>query len=63
MEYSELEIPGVWLGKPQTFYDNRGSFREWFLREEFKLKSGIDFEIAQNFEKQLIDIGKQLCKI
>ena len=61
MEYSELEIPGVWLGKPQIFYDNRGSFKEWFLREEFKLKSGIDFEIAQsNFSKSVKDVMRGL---
>ena len=48
MEYRELGLPGVWVGKPQIFQDNRGSFQEWFLREDFNSFSGIDFEIAQS---------------
>lgn len=34
-----------------------------FILNQNKFTDTFDFEIAQNFEKQLIDIGKQLCKI
>jgi dTDP-4-dehydrorhamnose 3,5-epimerase len=57
MEYKELGLPGVWMGKSRIFQDNRGSFQEWFLREEFKSISGIDFEIAQsNTSKSLKNV-------
>ena len=45
------------MGKPQIYQDNRGSFQEWFLREEFKSFSGIDVEIAQsNTSKSLKNV-------
>jgi dTDP-4-dehydrorhamnose 3,5-epimerase len=48
MEYKELDLPGVWMGRSRIFQDNRGSFREWFLPEEFNSISGIDFKVAQS---------------
>jgi len=57
MEYKELGLPGVWTGKSRIFQDNRGSFQEWFLREEFNSISGIDFEVAQsNTSKSLKNV-------
>ena len=48
MEFEELEIQGVWLGKSLVHSDSRGSFREWFKPEEFKRKTGIVFETLQS---------------
>ena len=48
MEFEELEIQGVWLGKSLVHNDSRGSFREWFKPEEFKRKTGIVFETLQS---------------
>ena len=48
MEFKELELPGVWSSESELFYDNRGYFREWFQRDEFRRISGIDFEVAQS---------------
>jgi dTDP-4-dehydrorhamnose 3,5-epimerase len=57
MEYRELEIPGVWMGESRIFQDYRGSFQEWFLREDFNSISGIDFEVAQsNTSKSLKNV-------
>ena len=61
MEYKELGLPGVWTGKSRIFQDNRGSFQEWFLREEFNSISGIDFEVAQsNTSKSLKNVMEQV---
>jgi len=59
MEYKELGLPGVWMGKSRIFQDNRGSFQEWFLREEFNSISGIDFEIAQSNTSKSPLMGKR----
>jgi len=48
VDYSELELPGVWTAQSKLFHDERGHFREWFQREEFKRTSGIDFEVVQS---------------
>lgn len=44
MEFTELEIAGVWLVEPKRFGDARGYFCETFKREEFEKHIGkIDF--------------------
>jgi dTDP-4-dehydrorhamnose 3,5-epimerase len=48
MEFKELEIEGVWLGKSLVHSDSRGWFREWFKPAEFKSKTGIVFETFQS---------------
>ena len=48
MEFEELEIEGVWLGKSIVHADSRGRFREWFKPAEFKRKTGIVFETSQS---------------
>ncbi len=45
------------MGRSRIFQDNRGSFREWFLRGEFYSISGIDFKVAQsNTSKSLKNV-------
>ena len=48
MEFEELEIEGVWLGKSLVHSDSRGQFREWFKPAEFRNKTGIVFETSQS---------------
>lgn len=48
MEFEELEIKGVWLGKSLVKSDSRGWFREWFKPKEFESKTGIVFETLQS---------------
>lgn len=48
MEFEELEIEGVWLGKSTVHSDSRGWFREWFKPAEFERKTGIVFETSQS---------------
>ena len=47
MELTQLGIDGAWLAQSQTFDDQRGSFQEWFKREEVKQNTGIDFAAMQ----------------
>ena len=48
MEFEELEIEGVWLGKSAVHSDSRGWFREWFKPVEFERRTGIIFETSQS---------------
>lgn len=50
MEFKELEIPGVWLIKPQRFGDKRGYFAETFKTIEFKAATGLDINFVQDNE-------------
>lgn len=44
MQFTELEIPGVWLIEPKVFYDERGYFMESFKLAEFEKHVGpVDF--------------------
>lgn len=43
MQYHELKIPGLWLGKPKTWKDSRGYFRETWRRTEMQPFSMDDF--------------------
>jgi len=47
MEFRALELQGVWLATNPVHIDERGAFREWFRRENFRVASGIDFIVAQ----------------
>ena len=47
MELTPLGIDGAWLAESPVRSDERGSFREWFKREEVFLKTGIDFSAQQ----------------
>ncbi|MGN0211928.1 MAG: dTDP-4-dehydrorhamnose 3,5-epimerase [Muribaculaceae bacterium] len=44
MEFTELDIKGVWLVEPRRFGDHRGYFCETFKKEEFERHIGrVDF--------------------
>lgn len=44
MQFTELEIPGVWTIEPKVFRDERGYFMESFKQAEFEKHIGkIDF--------------------
>jgi dTDP-4-dehydrorhamnose 3,5-epimerase len=47
MELTPLAIEGAWVAKSPIFNDERGSFREWFKREEIRSKTGFNFDVAQ----------------
>jgi dTDP-4-dehydrorhamnose 3,5-epimerase len=47
MELTPLGIEGAWLAASPVRVDDRGTFREWFKREEVELKANFDFSIAQ----------------
>ncbi|MBZ2409404.1 dTDP-4-dehydrorhamnose 3,5-epimerase [Streptomyces albidoflavus] len=42
-----LSIEGAWLHEPTNFPDERGSFHEWFRREEFGEVTGQELRLAQ----------------
>ena len=46
MEFTELELPGVWLIAPEIQADERGVFRRHFCTEEFAVH-GINPRVAQ----------------
>jgi dTDP-4-dehydrorhamnose 3,5-epimerase len=48
VEFEELKIPGVWLAKSFVHFDQRGSFFEWFKAEDFRQKTGIEFNTRQS---------------
>lgn len=48
MEFEELKIPGVWLAKSYVHFDQRGSFFEWFKAEDFRRKTGLEFNTRQS---------------
>lgn len=44
MQFTELEIPGVWVIEPKVFRDERGYFMESFKQTEFEKQIGkVDF--------------------
>lgn len=47
MEIVSLGINGAWLIKFNRIKDSRGEFKEWFKRDEFFKKTGIDFKAEQ----------------
>jgi dTDP-4-dehydrorhamnose 3,5-epimerase len=48
MEFKELPIAGAWLVQSPIHRDARGSFREWFRSDEFKMRTGLDFNVIQS---------------
>jgi dTDP-4-dehydrorhamnose 3,5-epimerase len=47
MDFTPLAIEGAWVANSPVWIDNRGSFREWFRREEVLSQTGIDFSVQQ----------------
>lgn len=47
MQFTQLEIEGVWLAESPIWKDDRGSFREWFKSESFELAVGRKFSVNQ----------------
>jgi len=47
MDFTPLTIEGAWVVNSPVWIDNRGSFREWFKREEVLSQTGIDFSVQQ----------------
>lgn len=47
MEFEELGIKGVWVGRAPIHADERGYFREWFKAGEIKITTGFDFDVQQ----------------
>jgi dTDP-4-dehydrorhamnose 3,5-epimerase len=47
MDFTPLTIEGAWVANSPVWIDNRGSFREWFKREEVLSQTGIDFSVQQ----------------
>lgn len=47
MQFSQLEIEGVWLAESPVWGDDRGTFREWFKSESFEKATGRAFSISQ----------------
>ncbi len=50
MAYSALAVPGVWLGKPTTLEDSRGTFRSNFVGSEVEELIGRPFPVRQSNE-------------
>lgn len=48
MQFEELEIPGVWLIRPEVFKDTRGYFMESFKQAEFDKNIGRIQFIQEN---------------
>ena len=42
-----LSIEGAWVHEPKVFPDDRGSFHEWFRRNDFRKATGQDLALAQ----------------
>jgi dTDP-4-dehydrorhamnose 3,5-epimerase len=52
MKLEALELAGAYYIEPKLHYDARGYFFEWFNQEEFKNKTGINFQAVQfNYSK------------
>lgn len=47
MKLVPLKIEGAWLAESPVWSDERGTFREWFKREEVLSMTGIDFAVQQ----------------
>jgi dTDP-4-dehydrorhamnose 3,5-epimerase len=47
MKLIPLGIEGAWLAESPVWNDERGTFREWFKREEVLSMTGIDFSVEQ----------------
>lgn len=47
MDLTPLSIEGAWLAESPIWEDDRGNFREWFVRAEVLSKTGIDFSVQQ----------------
>ena len=47
MKLIPLKIEGAWLAESPVWSDERGTFREWFKREEVLSMTGIDFSVQQ----------------
>lgn len=50
MQFTELEIPGVWLIEPGRYGDARGYFMETWRRDEFEAHVGYPVEFVQDNE-------------
>lgn len=50
MKFTELEIPGVWLIKPERYGDSRGYFFESFRADKFSEATGITRSFVQDNE-------------
>lgn len=48
MNYTETDIPGVWIIEPKVFNDTRGYFMEAFRQDEFRSKIGDVHFIQDN---------------
>jgi dTDP-4-dehydrorhamnose 3,5-epimerase len=48
MQFTELEIPGVWIIEPKVFRDERGYFMETFKQAEFEKHIGHVNFIQEN---------------
>jgi dTDP-4-dehydrorhamnose 3,5-epimerase len=52
MKFTPTIIEGAWAVNSQVLDDARGSFHEWFKREEILKATGLDFSVAQaNFSE------------
>ena len=47
MKFTPLGIEGLWLAESQVWKDERGSFQEWFKKEEVFKATGIKFSVQQ----------------
>ena len=47
MRLTPLGIDGAWVAESPVWNDERGTFREWFKREEVLTMTGIDFSVQQ----------------
>ena len=44
---TRLGIDGLWLLQHPVHKDARGTFREWFRKDELFIQTGINFEVVQ----------------
>lgn len=47
MEFTALEIEGLWIAESTVHYDNRGSFQECFKPRELEELTGVTFSARQ----------------
>jgi dTDP-4-dehydrorhamnose 3,5-epimerase len=47
MRIEKTAIEGVWIIQNEIYPDQRGTFQEWFQREQFREITGVDFNPQQ----------------
>jgi dTDP-4-dehydrorhamnose 3,5-epimerase len=60
MQFSETEIPGVFIIEPKVFFDNRGYFSETYKQVEFQKYIGNVRWVQENESKSSLGVLRGL---